>query len=145
LGKWTKHSDWQPLPKKVSESLKVCPICKQRADFEVHDRYGWTTRGYKIICTSCGAEWEYTTSKPKDLLFGGAFAAMHRTGKITNDDSIWVLKKYGTSGKGKQFLEKEINVSSWKQMSGLFCGICGKALAENEKFCPNCGEKTEQS
>ena len=144
MSKWTKHSDWQPLPKAVSKGLPVCPICKLRTDWEVHDRYGWTTRGYKIVCASCGAEWEYTTSKPKDMLFGGAFAAMHRISKITDNDSIWILKKPGAGQKGEQFLEKEINFSTWKQMAGDFCGNCGNPLAEEEKFCPECGAKNEK-
>jgi formate dehydrogenase maturation protein FdhE len=76
MSRWTKHADWQPLPKAVNEHLPVCPICKKRSKKDVYDRYGWTTRGYKILCSECGAEWEYITSKPQDLLFGGAFAAL---------------------------------------------------------------------
>jgi len=143
MSKWTKHADWQPLPQTVSKNLLVCPICKQRTDWEVHDRYGWTTRGYRIICSLCKAEWEYTTSVPKDLIFGGAIAAMSRVTKITHDDSIWILKKAGNSQNGMQFLEKEINFSTWKQMAGKFCSKCGNPLAVNEKFCPKCGEKRE--
>jgi hypothetical protein len=140
---WTKHADWQPLPQAVSKSLPVCPICKQRTEWEVHDRYGWTTRGYRILCKSCGAEWEYTTSKPQDMLFGGAIAAMSRVSKITHDGSVWILKNAGNSQKGTEFLEKEINFSTWKQMAGSFCGKCGTPLAHDEKFCPKCGAQRD--
>jgi hypothetical protein len=142
---WTKHSDWQALPQTVSKNLPICPICKLRTNWEVHDRYGWTTRGYKIVCKSCGAEWEYTTSKPQDMLLGGAFAAMRRIGKIADEHSIWVLKREGAGQKGTQFLGKEINFSTWKQMSEAFCGTCGNSLSMDEEFCPKCGTKKEDT
>ena len=144
MSKWTKmDADWQPLPNLVSKDLPICPICKQRPEWEVHDRSGWTTKGFRILCNLCGAEWEYSSSKPEDIIFGGAMASMSRAEKkITNDNSIWILKKAGNSQNGLQFLEKEINFSTWKkQMAGTFCGKCGNPLAENEKFCLKCGEK----
>lgn len=144
LSKWTKHADWQPLPQAVSKSLPICPICRQRSKLEVYDKYGWTTRGYKIVCSLCGAEWEYITSKPRDLLFGGAIAALSRTAKIADDNSIWILRKAGSNkGKAEAFLDKEMSFASWKQMAGTFCGNCGIPLAENEKFCPKCGAKRD--
>ena len=143
MGKWTKHADWQPLPKIISKNLPVCPLCKKRTTWEVYDKFGWTTRGYRIVCGRCGAEWEYIISKPRDLLFGGAIAALSRVGKITNDDSIWVLKKTGDNPKAHQLLNKDINFSTWKQMVGSFCGNCGEPLASDEKFCPKCGAKRE--
>jgi len=143
MSKWTKHAEWQPLPQTVSKSLPVCPLCKKRTKWEVYDKYGWTTRGYRIVCGLCEAEWEYTISKPKDLIFGGAIAAMSRVSKITDDNSIWILRKTGNNQKTEVFLDKEMNFSTWKQMSGTFCGKCGESLAENEKFGPKCGAKRE--
>jgi len=143
MSKWTKHADWQPLPQAVNKSLPVCPICRKRSKMEVYDKYGWTTRGYKIVCGLCGAEWEYLTSKPQDLVFGGVLAALSRTAKITDDNSIWILRKTGSNREAHKFLDKEINLSTWKQMTGLFCGNCGATLAKDEKFCPKCGAKRE--
>jgi len=143
MGKLTKHADWQPLPQAVSKSLPVCPLCKKRTKWEVYDKYGWTTRGYKIVCSLCNAEWEYTISKPRDMIFGGAIAAMSRVSKITNDDSIWILRKTGNNKNAEHFLDKEINFSAWKQMISSFCGNCGAPLAKDEKFCPKCGAKRE--
>ena len=105
----------------------------------MHDRYGLTTRGYRIICSLCGAEWEYTTSKPRDLVIGGVFAAIVRTAKITDDKSIWILQKTGDNKDAEVFLDKEISLSEWKQMVASFCGKCGAQLAKEEKFCPKCG------
>lgn len=116
----TKHADWQPLPQSVSRNLPICPLCKQRTNWAVHDRYGLTTRGYQITCNTCGAEWEYISSKPKDIVFGGAIAALYRVSKFTDDDSIWILKKSGNSKNVAQFLEREISFSKWKQMAGVY-------------------------
>lgn len=143
MSQWTKHADWQPLPKAVNEHLPICPICKKRSKKDVYDRYGWTTRGYKIVCSECGAEWEYITSKPQDLLFGGAFAALSRVAKITDDNSTWILRKTGSIKEAEKFLDKEVTFSTWKQMIKSFCGNCGNPLAEDEKFCPKCGAKRE--
>jgi len=51
--------------------------------------------GYRIVCGLCGAEWEYTISKPKDLIFGGAIAALGRVAKITgvNGNILLELRK----------------------------------------------------
>ena len=138
----TKHADWQPLPRRVTNDLPVCPICRKRTEWEVRDRYGWTTRGYRIICRLCGAEWEYTTSKPKDIIIGGAIAALKRVSEMTNDQSVWILQKTGhdpAKPNADVFLDKEITFSTWKQMAGSFCGKCGSPLAEDEKFCAKCG------
>jgi len=142
MSSWTKHADWQPLPQAVNKSLPVCPICKKRSKMEVYDKYGWTTRGYKIVCSECGAEWEYVIYKPKDELFGGVFAALSRIAKITDDNSIWILRKTNIE-EAEKFLNKEINFSTWKQMVKSFCGQCGNPLAEDEKFCPKCGAERE--
>jgi len=109
----------------------------------VYDKYGWTTRGYKIVCGLCGVEWEYITSKPKDLLFGGAIAALGRVAKMTDDNSVWVLRKTGGNEKGEVFLDKEINFGAWKQMVSSFCGKCGSPFADDEKFCPKCGAQRD--
>jgi hypothetical protein len=149
LSKWTKHADWQPLPRAVASNLPICPLCKRRPKWEVSDKFGWTTRGYGISCTLCGAEWEYRTSDwskssslVRDLAFGG-FGAMHRIMKIANDDSVWVLRKAGSSADAERFLGKEVNISSWKQMVGSFCAKCGIALAIDEEFCPDCGVRRD--
>ncbi len=78
----------------------------------------------------------------KDLAFGG-FGAIPRIMKIAKDDSIWVLKKAGTSPDAERFLGKEVNVSSWKQMVGAFCAKCGIPLAVDEDVCPDCGTRKE--
>jgi hypothetical protein len=72
------------------------------------------------------------------VLLGGAFAAIHRAGKITDENSVWILKKEGAGNKGTQFLGKEINFSTWKQMSE--CGIPSRN--ERSSFT-NLGQKTE--
>jgi formate dehydrogenase maturation protein FdhE len=138
-----KHADWQPIPQAVSKNLPVCPICKERPKWEVYDKYGWTARGYKIVCNLCGAEWEYMISKPKNMIFGGAFAALSMVAKITDDNSIWILRKTGSNQEAYKFLDKEMNFSAWKQMVGRFCGKCGTPLARSEKFCPKCGAERE--
>jgi len=129
----------------VSENLPVCPICREQTEWEVYDKYGWTTRGYRIVCGECDAEWEYTISKPKDLLFGGAIAALGRAARITDDSSIWILRKIGKDPheKAEAFVDKEMNFAAWKQMIGYFCGQCGAPLAKKAKFCPKCGAERE--
>jgi len=143
MSEWTRmDADWQPLPSIISRDLPICPLCKQRPEWEVHEKFAWKTRGHRIVCNLCGAEWEYTSSKPLDMIYGGATAAMERAEKkITNDNSVWILKKAGNSQNGSQLLEKEITFSTWKRMTGTFCGNCGKPLAINEKFCLRCGQK----
>ena len=140
--KWTKHADWQPLPRRISEALACCPICNKRGEWEVHDKWGFTTRGYRIICRLCNAEWEYTIAKPQDLLFGGAVAAMYRLGKIVSDDSVWILRNQGRNPSqhpAVKLINKEMRFSAWKQMVKAFCGECGEPLADNEQYCPKCG------
>lgn len=68
---------------------------------------------------------------------------MHRIMKIANDDSVWVLRKAGSSADAERFLGKEVNISSWKQMVGSFCAKCGIALAIDEEFCPDCGVRRD--
>ena len=141
--KLTKHADWQPLPKAVANNLPICPMCGKRTDWEVRDKYGWTKRGYGIICSSCGAEWEYVISKlsAKDMLLV-ASVAMYRAFRIASDDSVWILRKIGRNPikpNADTFLDKEMKFSSWKQMISSFCGKCGTPLAQDEKFCPKCG------
>jgi len=126
------------------KNLPICPMCRKRTEWEVRDKYGWTKRGYRIICNSCGAEWEYTISKlsGKDMLLGPAAIALYRVARITKDDSIWVLCKIGenpVNPNADTFLDKEVTFSTWKQMAGYFCSKCGSPLAGDEKFCPTCG------
>jgi hypothetical protein len=144
MSKWTRHADWQPLPQAVNKSLPVCPICRKRSKMEVYDRYGLTTRSYKIVCSLCGAEWEYTISKlsAKDMLLGPGAIALYRVVNLTKDESIWILRKIGRNPakpNADTFLDKEVTFSTWKQMIGYFCGKCGSALADDEKYCPKCG------
>ena len=142
--KLTKHADWQPLSRQVTKNLPICPICRKRTNWEVHDKYGWRKRGYRIICKLCGAEWEYTISKlsAKDILLGPGVIALYRVARLTKDDSIWILRKIGRNPvmpNADTLLDKEITFSTWKQMASYFCSKCGSALAEDEKFCPKCG------
>jgi len=145
MSKWTKLFDWQLPPKAVNEALPVCPICKRRSKKEVFEKLGWTVRGYRIVCNSCGAEWEYITSTLKDMFLGigASVVVSSRIAKIANDESIWILRKTGGVKEAEKFLDKEINFSTWKQMVKSFCGKCGNPLAEDEKFCPKCGAKRE--
>jgi hypothetical protein len=138
----TKHADWQPLPKAVSEALPCCPLCLKRGEWEVYDKWAMTTRGYLITCGHCDAEWEYTISKAKDFLWGGALLAINRLVNITQDDSLWILRELGSSDRQKyhQLLDIEIAFSKWKRMVKSFCGTCGSPLARDEKYCPNCGK-----
>jgi len=153
--KLTKHEEWQPLLRRVANELPNCPMCRKRADWQVHKKYGWTTRGYRIICALCGAEWEYIISKltTKDLLLGNEMWDIESTmphsyhvARLTNDESIWILRKVGSNPakNTKTFLDKKVTFSTWKQTANFqilqhFCGKCGSALVENEKFCPKCG------
>jgi len=143
MSKWFKHADWQPLPQVVSRSLPVCPLCKTRTKWDIYDKFGLTTRGYKITCRSCGAEWEYIISKfsAKDVLLGPVPMALYRFVHITQDNSIWILRKTGNNQGFESLLGKEISFSTWRQMIGLFCPNCGEPLAKDEKYCPKCGCK----
>jgi hypothetical protein len=139
---WTKHADWQLLPARISEALPCCPICRKRGEWGIHDKWGFIQSGYTIVCQLCDAEWEYITSKPQDLLFGGAVASMYRFAKIVNDDSIWTLRSLGTKPAtlpASRLLNQEVRFSVWKQMVTSFCANCGKPLAEDERHCPACG------
>ena len=142
MSKWTKQSDWQPIPQSVSRDLPVCPLCKKRTEWEIHDDLGWSgLKGYKFTCGTCGAEWKWKYKINASMFFAGSFESLNQMKKITDDGSIWVLTETGDNKEAERLLEKEVNFSTWKQMSGSFCGKCGNPLAENEKFCPKCGEK----
>jgi formate dehydrogenase maturation protein FdhE len=140
----TKHADHQRLPRIVSKRLLVCPICKKRTKWSIYDKFGFTTRGYKIVCGECEAEWEYLSSDGstigKDLLFG-PFSALPRIFRIADDNSFWTLRSAGKNNGTEELVDKRMMFSEWKRMAGRFCGQCAAQLADDEDFCPECGVK----
>jgi len=119
-----KHSNFQPLPRAVRNSLPVCPLCKQPSKWAVYDKMAWTTRGYRIVCEVCGAEWEYTTSEmktTKGLLTGllvpdlKGIASLSRATKIADDETVWALRKAGNDANTQALVNREMKVSEWKR------------------------------
>lgn len=113
-----KIFDLQPPPRKISEGLPVCPLCKKRTLWKAYYRYGLGIKGYSIVCSMCDAEWENIISKPTISSVFGTPAPSY----LTTDD-ILVLRKTGNNAEAKVFLNKEIGFLRWKQMVGSFVAI----------------------
>jgi NADH pyrophosphatase NudC (nudix superfamily) len=128
----------------VSKVVPVCPICKKRTEWKVHDNWGWAgLKGYKISCSLCEAEWEWNYKITAGLFLTPTLESNRQFAKVTENDSIWILRKSGGSQEAQSLLNRELNLLYWKKRAGSFCGKCGSLLSPSEKFCPECGSRRE--
>lgn len=125
----------------------VTPIFRSHARKDYSNNKGVNYKGADLIDRK-----ETIYSHIKDIEFD------YEMGKLSKEDfenlrqrykdeAVEVLKEidriYGKPVKAKKMLSKQKRSKTDGKQAANFCWICGAALADSDRFCPNCGNKIE--
>lgn len=102
----------QPAPTKILEQLPVCPLCQNRAEWKAYYKSGEGLKPYNIMCSVCHAEWENELVGTK--IIGGFGAPMPE--RVSPAEDILVLRYPGENSWARIYLDREINITTWKEM-----------------------------
>jgi len=102
----------QPAPIGISQKLPICPLCQNRTEWRANYGHGEGLKPYNIMCSVCHAEWENVLVKP--MITGGF--GMPMPGHLSPAEDILVLKYAGENSWARVHLDREINITTWKEM-----------------------------
>ena len=130
----------------IDDALSLCPFCHNDPKWEFGLKAGWINR-YHFRCTNSNCRIVISISAPELMPKGMAFVSPIVLLGQTKKKSL----KFESEGEnvdlnslvGSEFTLGDLQQMCKDETHFLYCNYCNARVAEDAKFCTDCGEKLD--